>query len=366
MTSRPRPTRRSPEFRRRHRCSPQPGHRDLAVTRLAGPAKSAHHIDRFLLRLSRGQVTLPRIAAGIPVITIVTTGARTGQRRTTPLLGVPIGDDLAIIGTRFGQRGTPGWYYNIRASPAVEVAYRGKSVTATAREAGGEEWQDIWERAREIYAGYEIYARRIQDRQIHIIILSMQAGPAYRSRNDLPAGSAYPVRELADVGVAGLADRAQLRGRGGRGVYAGHDNPAPAGADRHRGFVSLKSALAAGPGAVTSTPTAGPPGRPSTVTPAARPGPGCRAPPAGQGRPSPAGNASSAGCSCRPAARRIDMFLTLVGSTDRHLRVSAGPAAADLSGALGTPSASGGDRCAYVRLYSWIAHMFPSRSSKKQ
>ena len=296
MTSRPRPTRRSPEFRRRHRCSPQPGHRDLAVTRLAGPvvagsrlracrqcrvgsvailrcasaasgfpgaagggpwwlpaagsgwwpgsagcptlpamgliqtleyevpepnaaqramwqvsssrpgawlfAKSAHHIDRFLLRLSRGQVTLPRIAAGIPVITIVTTGARTGQRRTTPLLGVPIGDDLAIIGTRFGQRGTPGWYYNIRASPAVEVAYRGKSVTATAREAGGEEWQDIWERAREIYAGYEIYARRIQDRQIHIMILSMQAGPAYRSRNDLPAGSAYPVRELADVGVS--------------------------------------------------------------------------------------------------------------------------------------------------------------------
>lgn len=153
-------------------------------------ARSAHHFDRFLLRHTRGQVTLATVVAGIPVVTIVTTGARTGQRRTTPLLGVPVGDDLAVIGTRFGQRGTPGWYYNIRANPEVEVSYRGKSVAAAVREAQGEEWQDIWERARKVYAGYEAYARRIQDRQIHIMILSMHAGPAHRPQNDLPAGTA--------------------------------------------------------------------------------------------------------------------------------------------------------------------------------
>ena len=141
-------------------------------------AKSAHHLDRSLLRLSQGQVTLAKIVAGIPVITVVTTGARTGQRRVTPLLGVPAGDDLAVIGTRFGQPGTPGWYHNIRANPAAEVSYRGRSVAVAGREASGGEWQDIWERARKIYAGYEVYARRIQDRQIHIIILSTPDGPA--------------------------------------------------------------------------------------------------------------------------------------------------------------------------------------------
>jgi hypothetical protein len=36
-------------------------------------------------------------------------------RRTTPLLGVPIGGDIAIIGTNFGQPGKPGWHYNLRA-----------------------------------------------------------------------------------------------------------------------------------------------------------------------------------------------------------------------------------------------------------
>lgn len=164
---------------------PQPNAAQRAIWRVSSSrlgawffARSAHHLDRFLLQLTSGQVTLASIVAGIPVVTIATTGARTGQRRRTPLLGVPVGDDIAVVGTRFGQRGTPGWYYNIRANPDVEVAYRGRSVTAAAREAEGEEWQDIWERARKIYAGYEAYARRIQDRRIHIVILSSQAGAA--------------------------------------------------------------------------------------------------------------------------------------------------------------------------------------------
>jgi deazaflavin-dependent oxidoreductase (nitroreductase family) len=76
------------------------------------------------------------------------------ERRTTPLLGVPFGSEIATIGTRFGQPGTPGWYYNLCARPRAEVAYRGKTVTATAREADEQEWQAIWARARKIYAGY--------------------------------------------------------------------------------------------------------------------------------------------------------------------------------------------------------------------
>jgi deazaflavin-dependent oxidoreductase (nitroreductase family) len=141
-------------------------------------AKSGPHLDRFLLRLSNGQVTLAKLVAGIPVITIVTTGARTGRTRTTPLLGVPFAGDLAVIGTSFGQKGTPGWYYNLRADPVIQVAYQGKSTAAVAREVQGEEWQAIWERARQIYGGYEAYARRIKGRPIRIMLLSTQAPPA--------------------------------------------------------------------------------------------------------------------------------------------------------------------------------------------
>jgi len=90
----------------------------------------------------------------------------------TPLLGVPFGGDIAIIGTNFGQPGTPDWYYNLRAQPRAEVTYRNRSVTATAREAGAEERQAILGQAGKIYGGYEAYARRITDREIPIMILT--------------------------------------------------------------------------------------------------------------------------------------------------------------------------------------------------
>lgn len=135
-------------------------------------ARSLHHIDRALIRLSRGQVTLPGVVAGLPVLTVTTTGARTGQRRTTPLLGIPVGEDMAVIGTSFGQPHTPGWYYNMCAQPRVEVAYRNRTVTAVAREADEEERKAIWSRAIKIYAGYDAYASRIKGRDIRIMILS--------------------------------------------------------------------------------------------------------------------------------------------------------------------------------------------------
>jgi deazaflavin-dependent oxidoreductase (nitroreductase family) len=135
-------------------------------------ARTSHHLDRFFLKVSGGRWTLARVVAGIPVITVVTIGARTGQRRSTPLLGVPMGDDLAIIGTRFGQHGTPGWYFNLRKQPSAEISCNSRTVKAVAREAEGEEWQEAWNGARRLYSGYEAYARRITDRKIHIMVLS--------------------------------------------------------------------------------------------------------------------------------------------------------------------------------------------------
>jgi deazaflavin-dependent oxidoreductase (nitroreductase family) len=135
-------------------------------------AKTLHHMDKLVMRLTRGRLTLPPFLAGIPVINLVTTGAKTGKRRAMPLLGVPTEDDqLAVIGTRFGQHGTPGWYFNLMAGGPAEVEYRGRSVPVKAREAGGAEWDAIWARGRGMYAGYEAYARRIKDRAVHIVVL---------------------------------------------------------------------------------------------------------------------------------------------------------------------------------------------------
>ena len=133
--------------------------------------RSLHFIDRLVLRLTGGRVALAQVLAGIPVITLVTTGARTGQRREMPLLGIPAGDDIAVIGTNFGQRSTPGWYFNLRKNPEGEVVYRSQRARIRAREADGAEREAIWARGCEIYAGYAAYARRISGRDVHVMVL---------------------------------------------------------------------------------------------------------------------------------------------------------------------------------------------------
>lgn len=133
--------------------------------------QTLHHIDRVLLQLSHGEVAVPGVLAGLPVVTVTTTGARSGQRRSVPLIGVPAAGDLAVIGTSFGQPRTPGWYYNMRANPKVDVTYRNRTVAAVAREASEEEAQAIWGRARALYVGYQAYATRIKNRPIHVMVL---------------------------------------------------------------------------------------------------------------------------------------------------------------------------------------------------
>jgi deazaflavin-dependent oxidoreductase (nitroreductase family) len=142
-------------------------------------AKTLHHIDRLVLRLTRERATVPGLLAGLPVITLATTGALTGQRREVPLVGVPSGDQIAVIGTRFGQPRTPGWYFNLRAEPRAEVGYRGRTVPVVAREAEGDEREALWARGCQIYAGYQAYARRIDHRQIHVMVLEPAPAPAH-------------------------------------------------------------------------------------------------------------------------------------------------------------------------------------------
>jgi deazaflavin-dependent oxidoreductase (nitroreductase family) len=139
-------------------------------------AQTLHHLDRLVLRLSRQRMTVPGVLAGLPIITLTTVGARTGRQRQVPLVGVPSGDQIAVIGTRFGHPRTPGWYFNLRAEPRAEVGYRGRAVPVVAREADGDERAAVWATGCRIYAGYQAYARRIDHRQIHVMVLEPPPG----------------------------------------------------------------------------------------------------------------------------------------------------------------------------------------------
>ena len=135
-------------------------------------SKTAHHLDRGLLKVTHGRTAVATLLAGLPIITVTTTGAKSGLPRALPLLGIPIDGDLALIGTNFGQTNTPGWVYNLEANPSARVAYGERSVDVTARRADRAETDVALAAAARVYPGYDKYRERITGREVKVFVLT--------------------------------------------------------------------------------------------------------------------------------------------------------------------------------------------------
>lgn len=133
--------------------------------------RTMYPIDKGLFRLTNGRLTVPGLMAGLPVIMLTTTGAKTGKDRTMPLLGIPIEDDMAVIGSNYGQSSTPGWVYNLRATPEAEVAHGSESVEVTARPATEAETERAFEAGAAFYGGFPEYRERASHREIEVFVL---------------------------------------------------------------------------------------------------------------------------------------------------------------------------------------------------
>lgn len=137
-------------------------------------ARVLHHLDRPILRLTHDRRSLTSMLAGLPVVTVTTIGAKSGQPRSVPLIALPDGENVILIASNYGQKKHPAWYYNLRAHPEVQLTYEGRTVTYTAREVSGEERERCWQRAVEIYTGYALYKERAGERQIGVFLLAPQ------------------------------------------------------------------------------------------------------------------------------------------------------------------------------------------------
>jgi deazaflavin-dependent oxidoreductase (nitroreductase family) len=74
-----------------------------------------------------------RSLPGRPLLLLTTTGARTGQPRTNPMMYVRLDDRLLVIASAAGAPKHPDWYHNLVAHPAVTVEADGAEYPATAR-----------------------------------------------------------------------------------------------------------------------------------------------------------------------------------------------------------------------------------------
>ena len=134
-------------------------------------ARILHHIDRPIHRLTRGRYTFASLLSGLPVVLLTTTGAKSGQPRTVPLLGIPAQGDLAVIASNWGQYHHPAWYHNLRAHPEAQIVVHGTHRRVRAVVAEGERRALIWQEGLRMYPGYGQYERRASHRHITVFVL---------------------------------------------------------------------------------------------------------------------------------------------------------------------------------------------------
>jgi F420H(2)-dependent quinone reductase len=98
-------------------------------------------------------------------------GAKTGAKRTSPLLYVEDGRNLAIIASKGGNPKNPAWFHNLKANPDAEVEMKGGRRLVHARVATGAERERIWKKAATVWPDYDRYQQRAPHREIPVVVL---------------------------------------------------------------------------------------------------------------------------------------------------------------------------------------------------
>ena len=112
---------------------------------------------------------------GRPLLLLTTTGARSGQRHTTPTMYLRDGDRLLIFATKGGAPSHPDWYHNLVTHPEVTVEVGNETYEATANVLKGEERDRLYARQAELYPQFGDYQKRTT-RKIPVIELERHKG----------------------------------------------------------------------------------------------------------------------------------------------------------------------------------------------
>ena len=114
--------------------------------------------------------TARRVPGLPPMLLLDHVGARTGRRRTVPLVYMPDGEAFVVVASKGGHPAHPGWLHNLRAHPQTEVQVGPRRLAVRAREANAEERRRLWRRAVEYNPQWGAYQRRTS-REIPLVIL---------------------------------------------------------------------------------------------------------------------------------------------------------------------------------------------------
>ena len=124
------------------------------------------HVDRY--RATDGEEG--HEWQGTVTLLLTTTGRKSGEPRTMPLIYQEHDGDYLLVASKGGWDKPPAWYLNLQADPAVQVQVKGDKFEATARDATPEEKPEMWAKMAKTWPAYDDYQART-DREIPVVVL---------------------------------------------------------------------------------------------------------------------------------------------------------------------------------------------------
>ncbi len=125
------------------------------------------HVDRYLATDGREGHDW---ANGSTVLLLTTTGRRSGEPRTTPLIYGRHGDSYLVVASKGGAPEPPAWYLNLQANPEVTVQVKGDRFSARAHTGSAAEKPELWRIMASVWPQYDEYQAKTE-RDIPVVVL---------------------------------------------------------------------------------------------------------------------------------------------------------------------------------------------------
>jgi deazaflavin-dependent oxidoreductase (nitroreductase family) len=115
------------------------------------------------------------------IISLTTTGARSGRSHTVELGAVPDGDTYLLVASAAGAPRHPAWFHNLKANPRVTFEVDGRFRTAIAVPAASRERDRLFDVVVAAAPGYADYQRQTS-RVLPVVVLHPEDPEVVRVR----------------------------------------------------------------------------------------------------------------------------------------------------------------------------------------
>jgi deazaflavin-dependent oxidoreductase (nitroreductase family) len=138
----------------------------VRIDRTVGPL--VYKLHRWMYRLTGG--FFGQTSPVGPILLLTTTGRKSGQRRTIPLLYMEDGGRFVVVGSNGGRPEPPAWLLNLRVDPRAEVQVGSRRHRVRAEILDGADREALWQRLTQYYAGWAHY-QTLTERPIPAVVL---------------------------------------------------------------------------------------------------------------------------------------------------------------------------------------------------